>query len=652
MSPEGRAGSDQHGDQHGDRHGDRHRDRHRDRSPRATLARSLRVYRVILGLAFETARGKATALFVAAAAFGMFGAVTGLFTKLVVDALAGGRPGRALGLGAAYLALVGLGALIDDLAALLQSDLGEQTSQAVEQKLMAVSSAAAGLEHLERPEYADKVKLVRDRSFLPYFAFTNLNSFSSIFFGLIAAVVLLGFVHPALVLLPVVIGPGVVLQFNAYRGHFARHDSVAPDERLARHYLELATEPGAAKEVRLFGLGPELVERHRGLTDAYNGMLFRDQIRRTWAGMVAGGLYGAGLAASIGFVGWLALDGRASFGDVALTVQVARMAVGQVQSAARQAAWLAELSFVGERYLWLLEYRPNVTAPSPADAVPAPGQIGHGVAFEHVSFTYPGTDEPVLDDVSLFLPAHTTVALVGENGAGKTSLVKLLCRFYDPTEGRITVDGVDLRDLDLDGWRDHTGAAFQDFVHFQLVASEAVGVGDLPEIDDLARVGASARQAGADRVIDRLPDGLATQLGRWFEGGVDLSEGEWQRVALARGLMRPAPALLVLDEPTASLDPRAEHEVFATFADMSRRTAGAADMSRRTAGAAHMSGRRAGAGDGPLTVLVSHRFSTVRMADVIVVLHDGRIAEQGSHDELLAAGGRYAELFRLQASRY
>jgi ATP-binding cassette subfamily B protein len=584
------------------------------RETKGSFRRAARVYRVILGLAFEAAKGRSVAMFASAAVFGLFGAVTGLVTKLVVDALSSGNPGRAMGIGVVYLVLVAVAGLVDDVAALLQSDLAERTS----------------LEHLERPEYADKVKLVRDRSYLPYFAFTNLNGFSSIVFGLAAAVVLLGLVHPLLILLPVVVAPGVVLQFRNYRKHFARHDRTAPDERLAKHYLELATEPAAAKEIRLFGLGPHLIERHRVLTDAYNGMLFRDQLHRAWAGVAAGGLYGAGMAGAIGFVGWLALDGRASLGDVALVVQVARMAVGQVQGAARQAAWLAELSFVGERYLWLLEYEPTVVAKPPEEAVPPPERVTTGIAFEHVSFTYPGTDEPVLTDVSLFIPAGTTVALVGENGAGKTSLVKLLCRFYDPTAGRITVDGTDLRDLDLDGWRARTGAAFQDFVHFQLVASEAVGVGDLPAIDDLERVGASARQAGADRVIGRLPEGLSTQLGRWFEGGVELSEGEWQRVALARGLMRPAPALLVLDEPTASLDPRAEHEVFATFAAMARR-------------ATHHS---------PITLLVSHRFSTVRMADVIVVLHDGRIEELGSHDELLAAGGRYAELFRLQASRY
>jgi ATP-binding cassette subfamily B protein len=254
-----------------------------------TLSRVVRVYRVILGLAFSTAKGKALALFFTAGIVGMFGAITGLITKLVVDALAGGDPGAALAIGVLYLVLYGVGALMEDVSALLQSDLGERTSQAVELKLMEISSSAAGLEHLERPEYADKVKLVKDRSYIPYFAFTNLNGLSSIVFGLTAAVVLLGFVHPLLILLPVVVAPGVVIQFQNYRKHFKRHDSTAPDERLAKHYLELATEPAAAKEVRLFGLGPELIQRHRRLTDTYNGMLFGDQLKRAWAGVAAGG---------------------------------------------------------------------------------------------------------------------------------------------------------------------------------------------------------------------------------------------------------------------------------------------------------------------------------------------------------------------------
>jgi ATP-binding cassette subfamily B protein len=569
-----------------------------------------------------------------AVVWGLLNTVTAVTLKLVVDALGDGAATRAWVTGAVGIGVVIASRVINDLAGnVWLAETGERVSQAVEQRLMSVAGDAAGLEHLERPEFADKVKLVKDRSFIPYFAFLNLNDVSATVFTLLGSFVLLAFVHPALVLMPVVALPGVVMQFQTYRRHFARDDQTAPEERLAQHYLDLATTPMAAKEVRLFGLGPELLARHEQVTDHYIASQYRDQLRRVRTGVGSGALYGVAMAGAIGFVGWLALRGRVTLGDVALTVQVARSAIGQVQGATRQSAWMAELSFVGERYLWLLEYEPAVRPKPPEHARPVPARITRGITLERVSFTYPGTDEPVLTDISLHLPPGATVALVGENGAGKTSLVKLLCRFYDPTAGRILVDGVDLRDLDLDEWRERTSVAFQDFVRFQLVAREAVGVGDLPAVADLARVGASARQAGADAVIERLPDGFETQLGRWFPGGIDLSEGEWQRVALARGLMRPEPLLLALDEPTASLDARAEHEVFERFAAMA-------------AGAGQTNGSR------PVTLLVSHRFSTVRMADLIVVLHAGRIEEQGTHDALLAAGGRYAELFRLQASRY
>ena len=596
--------------------------------PAAFRRPARRVYGVLLRLAWDEARDRAVALLVVAVTFGVLTTVTALMLKFVVDAVAAGDATRAWVTGLIGLAVVVVSRIVNDLSGgLWQVELGERVSQAVEQRLMAVAAEAPGLEHLERAEFADKVKLVKDRSYVPYFAITNLNSLSGALCGLLGSVILLATVHPLLALLPVVALPGVVLQFRAFRRHFARYDKTAPDERLADHYLKLATEPESAKEVRLFGLGPELLRRHSEVSERYIRAQFHDQLKRTRTSVVAGALFGASLAGAIAFVGWLALQGRASLGDVALAVQVARTAIGELAGVTRQAAWLAELSFTGERYLWLLDYRPAVVPP--AEPVPVPAAIAEGITLDRVSFTYPGTDVPVLTDVSLHLPAGSTVALVGENGAGKTSIVKLLCRFYDPPEGRILVDGVDLRDLDLDGWRAAASVAFQDFVRFQLVAQEAVGVGDLPAIDDRVRVGASAAAAGADRVIERLPAGLDTQLGRRFEGGVDLSEGEWQRVALARGLMRPGPLVLILDEPTASLDPRAEHEVFERFSAMA-----------------------AGSGQKPITLLVSHRFSTVRMADLIVVLHDGRVEEIGSHDDLLAAGGRYAELFTLQASRY
>ncbi len=575
--------------------------------PRRRFGRpARRVYGVLLRLAWEEARDRAAALLAVAVIWGVLTTVTALLLKLVVDAVAAGDTTRAWVTGLAGLAVVVVSRVVNDLSGgLWQVELGERVSQAVEQRLMAVSAAAPGLEHLERSEFADKVKLVRDRSYVPYFAVTNLNAVSGTLCGLAGSVVLLATVHPALALMPLVAAPGVVLQFRAFRRHFARYDATAPDERLAEHYLELATEPAAAKEVRVFGLGPELLRRHEEVTERYIRAQLHDQLARTRTSVAAGALFGGAMAATIGFVGWLAVRGRASLGDVALTVQVARSAIGDMAGATRQMAWLAELSFTGERYLWLLDYRPAVESRPPGEAVPAPAALSRGITLEGVSFTYPGTDEPVLSDVSLHLPAGSTVALVGENGAGKTSLVKLLCRFYDPTDGRILVDGVDLRDIDLEGWRASTSAAFQDFVRLQLVAREAVGVGDLPAVDDLDRVGLSATRAGADRVFGRLPEGLETQLGRTFEGGVDLSEGEWQRVALARGLMREGPVLLILDEPTASLDPRAEHEVFERFAAMAR--------------------GETGNGPRPATLLVSHRFSTVRMADPAVVQHDDQV---------------------------
>ena len=426
-----------------------------DRRARRSMPR---VYGALLRLAWEEARDRARALLVVAVVWGVLTTVSALTIKLVVDALADGDATRAWVTGAIGLAVVVVSRIVNDLSGgLWQVELGERVSQAVEQRLMAVAAAAQGLEHLERPEFADKVKLVRDRSWVPYFAFTNLNSISGTLCGLVGSVVLLAVVHPLLALMPVVALPGVVLQFRAYRRHFARYDKTAPEERLAQHYLELATEPTAAKEVRLFGLGPELISRHRQVSEHYIRDQFRDQLKRSRMSVGSGALYGLALSAAIGFVGWLALRGRASLGDVALTVQVARSAIGELAGATRQMAWLAELSFTGERYLWLLNYQPAVVGKPAGQAAPAPAAVTQGITLDRVSFAYPGTDELVLQDVSLTLPAGATVALVGENGAGKTSLVKLLCRFYDPTKGRITVDGTDVRDLDLDGWRERTG---------------------------------------------------------------------------------------------------------------------------------------------------------------------------------------------------
>jgi ATP-binding cassette subfamily B protein len=328
---------------------------------------------------------------------------------------------------------------------------------------------------------------------------------------------------------------------------------------------------------------------------------------------------------------------RAVAGDLSVSAVVVTLALGaqvnnQVGDLVENARWSLLTTQAVGRYRWLADYSARARAAlRPAEPAPVPARLTSGITFAGVGFTYPGTDAAVLRDVDLHLPAGATVAIVGENGAGKTTLAKLLMRFYEPTEGAILVDGVDIRRFEVEAWRDRLSAGFQDFAKLQFLARESVGVGSLPHLDDVpAVVGALDRGAAGD-LVARLPAGLETQLGREFDGGVDLSVGQWQKLALGRAMMRDDPLVLLLDEPTASLDAATEHALFERFAGQARRAAG------RT---------------GAVTLLVSHRFSTVRMADLILVVEDGRVVERGDHDALMAAGGRYAELYGLQARSY
>ena len=286
------------------------------------------------------------------------------------------------------------------------------------------------------------------------------------------------------------------------------------------------------------------------------------------------------------------------------------------------------------RLAWLEDYAAALIEHCDA---PVPERLSQGIRFEHVSFVYPGTERRVLEDVCLDFKPGSVVAIVGENGAGKTTLVKLLCRLYQPNGGRILVDGTDLARMPADAWRARLSGAFQDFYRFEFRARHTVGVGDVPRLDDEPAVVAAVDRAGADDVVARLTAGLETQLGPTWPEGVEVSFGQWQKLALARGFMRDRPLLLVLDEPTAALDAETEHALFERYAASSR--GGSFDD-------------RWDAADGRITILVSHRFSTVRMADLIVVLDGSRVVEVGSHEELVAKGGPYAELYGIQAAAY
>ena len=395
----------------------------------------------------------------------------------------------------------------------------------------------------------------------------------------------------------------------------------SPDTRM-QMYLEtvIAREDGV-KEVKLFQLGPKLLQRYRAI---FNRLFVEDRaltIRRdTWGFLL-------GLIASAAFYGayaWIVIAtiyGRITLGAMTMYLVLFR----QGQSAV--SAILTSISGMYEDNLYLSNLYEYLGQPVPArrgKSMEGPDPA-RGLEFEHVSFAYPGADENALTDISLTLRRGESLALVGENGSGKTTLIKLLTRLYEPTEGRILLDGLDLREWDVEVLRRRIGVIFQDFGRYQFTVGENIGAGDVHHMDDADRQETAAETGMAAPFIDAMPDRYNTQLGRWFKGGRELSGGQWQKVALSRAFMRSEADILVLDEPTAAMDAAAEAQVFELFREESRNK---------------------------MTILISHRFSTVRAADQIIVLHDGRIIESGSHESLVDEKGTYAHLFQLQARGY
>jgi ATP-binding cassette subfamily B protein len=507
----------------------------------------------------------------------------------------------------------------------VQRRFRDKITIALEAHVAGLQATVATIAHQERPEYLDRLSVLRDQIFVLDHMYMALFSTCGWILRLGITVALLVSVHPALALLAVFAVPTVVSSSWRPAVERAAYERGAPFQRLSRHLFTTATTAPPGKEVRVTGIGPRLAVDRRRAWDQWYAPVSEARWRSAWWHAAAWGLFGG---AFVGAVVFTARGVKAPPQDVLLVLAAGARLSSYIGATVGEIGFLRGVWMDGSRRLaWLEDYAASVAAN--ADQ-PVPDRLHEGISFEHVSFAYPGTTRLVLEDVDLTLPCGVIVAVVGENGAGKSTLVKLLSKLYEPTAGRILVDGVELGRMPAEEWRTRLAGAYQDFFRFEFRARHTVGVGDVPRLDDEPAVVTAVDRAGADDVVDRLEAGLETQLGPTWPDGVEVSFGQWQKLALARGFMRDRPLVLVLDEPTAALDAETEHALFERYA----------------------AGARSDDGSGRITILVSHRFSTVRMADLIVVLDGARVVELGSHEELMAGGGQYAELYRIQAAAY
>lgn len=507
----------------------------------------------------------------------------------------------------------------------VQRRFRDKVTIALESHVATLQASIPTIAHQERPEYLDRLSVLRNQVFMLDHMYMSLLTTLAWILRVVVTIGLLMTIHPALALLAALALPTVLT--SAWRPGVERHaqERGAEANRLARHLFDMATKAAPGKDVRVTGIGDQLIADRRLAWEVGN----RPIARARWASAgwhaVAWAVFGLGYVGAIVFV---SSSLARPAGDVLLTLAAGSRLSFYVGGAVGEIGFLRGIWLDAARRLaWLEDYAKAVSATADLSA---PGRLAEGIRFEGVSFAYPGTSRLVLDGIDLALPAGSVVAIVGENGAGKSTLVKLLAKMYQPTRGRILIDGTDLAQVAAVDWRSRLAGAFQDFFRFEFRARHTVGVGDVPRMDDVPAVTTAVARAGADDVVPRLPGGLETQLGPTWPGGVDVSFGQWQKLALARGFMRDGPLLLVLDEPTAVLDAETEHALFERYASAVRNVGGM----------------------GRITILVSHRFSTVRMADLIVVLDGARVVESGTHEALMARRGHYAELYGIQAAAY
>ncbi|MCP5055859.1 MAG: ABC transporter ATP-binding protein [bacterium] len=557
-------------------------------------------------------------------------ALLALWLKLLADGVLG-EDGRLIGLAAGGLGFSAAATwFLRVISDRTQRRFRDQVTIALETHVAHLQASVATLEHHERPNLLDRLAVLRDQVFVLDHMYASLFSTAGWILRLGVTIALMVQIHPALALLALFALPTVFT--SAWRPGVERiaEEQGASYNRLARHLFDTLTTAPPGKEVRVIGVGESLARRRREAWEDWYGPVSQARWGSALWHSLAWMVFGAAFVGSVVFVS----SGLGETpGNVLLVLAAGSRLSAYIGATVGEIGFLRGIWLDGSRRMaWLEDYAASLEE---AADTPVPERLKDGIRFEKVSFAYPGTDRLVLEDVDLHLPAGSVVAIVGENGAGKTTLVKLLARLYLPTKGHILVEGADLARMAVRDWRARLAGAFQDFFRFEFHALHTVGIGDVPRLDERPAVGTAVERAGAEDVVEHLIAGIDTQLGPSWPEGVEVSFGQWQKLALARGFMRDRPLVLALDEPTAALDAETEHALFERYAAVSQ------DGQSREA-----------TPDGRITLLVSHRFSTVRMADLIVVIDGARVVEVGTHEHLMAMGGHYAELYSIQAAAY